>query len=67
MEYNNIYFYFLCKDLSKNNHDKIRTIFNNKVHYIIILSLSKLKIRHITVRIDITIENKYKKNKFNDS
>ena len=67
MEHNNIYFYFQCNDLSKNNHDKIRTIFNNKDHYIMILRLSKLKIRHTTVRNDITIEDKYRKNKFNDS
>ena len=67
MESSNIHFYLICKDLSKNNHYKIRTIFNNKDYYIIILRLPKLKIRHFTSRNFITIKDKYRKNNINDS
>lgn len=64
---NNIHFYYLGLDLSKNNQDKIGTIFNNKEHATIMLRLPKLKIRHISLRNDLTLEDKYIKNKFNES
>ena len=61
----NIHFYYLGQDLSKNEDEKIGTIFNHKEKATISLRLPRLKLKTIILKNNLSIDNI--KNKISES